>query len=85
MGKGDKKTAKGKRIQGSYGKTRKRSKDKTNTSSLTSNIEVVKVKEPKEEKPKAAVKKTTKKVADEAPKKTTTAVKKATTKKPKED
>lgn len=54
MGKGDKKTTKGKRIAGSYGKSRPR-KGKTTTAEAV----VEKVEEPKAEKPKAAKKKKT--------------------------
>ena len=45
MGKGDKKTGKGKRAQGSYGITRKRGGSKTNSSPKTDNVDGVKVKD----------------------------------------
>lgn len=67
MGKGDKKTAKGKRAMGSYGKTRKRNSDKPVVTSP-------KAKKPKAEKPKVAKKAAPAKKASE-PK--TTATKKA--------
>jgi 30S ribosomal protein S31 len=55
MGKGDKKTAKGKRVMGSYGKTRPKKKD-------TPLVPVVKVEKPaKEKKASVAKKETTKK------------------------
>jgi 30S ribosomal protein S31 len=67
MGRGDKKTAKGKRAMGSYGNTRKR---KTATNSVAPAVK-------KEAKPVAEKKTTTKKAA--APK--ATAVKKTAAKK----
>ncbi len=70
MGKGDKKTGKGKRAQGSYGITRQRKK--TTSSPITApKVEKVKVVE-KVEKPKktVAAKKTTEKKVSTA-KKTT--------------
>ncbi len=54
MGKGDKKTTKGKRIAGSYGKTRPR---KRKSSAPVAVVE--KAEEPKASKPKAAKKKKT--------------------------
>lgn len=54
MGKGDKKTAKGKRSMGSYGITRKRKESKAV-------IVAEKPKKVKEETPKKATKKSTKK------------------------
>ena len=68
MGRGDKKTAKGKRFKGSYGVTRKK---KSNTTAY--------VAKPKKAKVKAETETTTKKAA---PKKTTkkTAAKKTTKK-----
>ena len=52
MGKGDKKTTKGKRAMGSYGKTRKRKEE-----TVIPAPKAKKVKEVKEAKPKAAAKK----------------------------
>ncbi len=74
MGKGDKKTAKGKRAQGSYGITRQRKKDATTPAAAPKAVKKVVEKVEKEAKPKksAAPKKT-------AEKKETTA--KKTTKK----
>jgi 30S ribosomal protein S31 len=54
MGRGDKKTAKGKRTMGSYGNTRKRASEKV--------VAVVEKVEKVEKTVKAPVKKTTKKV-----------------------
>ncbi len=54
MGKGDKKSTKGKRIAGSYGNTRPRNKK-----TVVPQAVVEKVAEPKEEKPKAVKKKKT--------------------------
>lgn len=51
MGRGDKKTAKGKRTMGSYGNTRKRSSEKVVVAVVEKPVKVVKV----------AAKKTTKK------------------------
>jgi 30S ribosomal protein S31 len=56
MGKGDKKTAKGKRVMGSYGNTRKRKAEKP----------IVKESKPKKEK-LAEAKETTKKPAAKKP------------------
>jgi len=52
MGKGDKKTAKGKRVMGSYGKTRQKKKDSVV-------IPVAKTEKPAKEKKEAAPKKET--------------------------
>lgn len=82
MGKGDKKTAKGKRSQGSYGITRKRSSATKNTTP-SAPVEVKEKVEKKTTKP--AAKKTTKKVEGETPKKAASATKKTPAKKAKED
>ena len=84
MGKGDKKTGKGKRAQGSYGITRKRGGSKTNSSPKTDNVDGVKVKD-EAVKAKPAAKKTTKKATEDAPKKAPSTAKKAAPKKAKED
>lgn len=52
MGKGDKKTAKGKRIMGSYGKTRQKKKD-------APVVVTVKAEKPTKEKKEVAAKKVT--------------------------
>ena len=57
MGRGDKKTAKGKRTMGSYGNTRKRASEK-----VVAVVEKVVKVEKVEKTVKAPVKKTTKKV-----------------------
>ena len=72
MGKGDKKTAKGKRVMGSYGKTRQKKKD-------SAVIPVAKTEKPAKEKKEAAPKKeTVKKPAAKMP----AAAKASETKKP---
>jgi len=77
MGKGDKKSARGKRFSGSYGKTRQKNKKVRHTSKVMQPAA-----EAKEEKPKkgAAKKTTTAKKATAAKK--TTAAKKPAAKKP---
>lgn len=82
MGKGDKKTAKGKRARGSYGITRQRSSSSNQTSPV-----IKPATEAKEEKvvKKPAAKKTVKKSAEATEKKTATTAKKATPKKAKEE
>ncbi|MGV3632698.1 MAG: 30S ribosomal protein THX [Bacteroidota bacterium] len=67
MGKGDRKTAKGKRTMGSYGNTRKKPKSGT---TMVAKTEKPKVAAEKTETPKkAAPKKETKPKAEAAPKK----------------
>lgn len=56
MGKGDKKTAKGKRVMGSYGKTRPKKKD-------TAIVIVAKTEKPAKEKKETVKKETVKKPA----------------------
>ena len=56
MGKGDKKTAKGKRVMGSYGKTRPKKKD-------TPVVVVAKTEKPAKEKKETVKKETVKKPA----------------------
>lgn len=68
MGKGDKKTAKGKRTIGSYGNTRKRKSDlpaAVNKPKAVAAAPVAEVKEPKAKKTTAAKKTTTKKATAE--------------------
>lgn len=85
MGKGDKKTAKGKRIMGSYGKVRKRksSTGYTATPKSAEKEETVEKKAPAKKAPakKAPAKTSTTTAKKPAAKKTTTAAKKAPAKK----
>jgi ribosomal small subunit protein bTHX len=66
MGKGDKKTAKGKRTIGSYGNTRKRKVEKT--AIVASNPKKVKATETKETTKKPAAKKAASKKAESSDK-----------------